>query len=783
MASTVQQSSHNSEQSITDQSGSELQSDLVEKLSSNLLTELLEQLDEATTYLDANDRERLHTAFYFAEDAHREQKRKSGEPYITHPVAVTEILGSYKFDIDALLAGLLHDTVEDTEVDFETIERLFGPEVRVIVEGETKISKLKFQEIKDEDAQAENLRRMLLAMVNDMRIILVKLADRLHNMRTLQHMSPEKQKRISNETLEIFAPLASLLGVNPIKVELEDLCFQYIYPEEYKTVAKQVKNHTLEREEQLEQSINLLQNGLTKINLETDIAGRTKHLYSIFQKMRRDQKTLSQIFDLRAIRAIIIPDANLFKNLKDSEDRESVINRKEGGLCYEALGIVHSMWAPIPGRFKDYIASPKQNGYQSLHTTVIGLDGEPIEVQIRSQRMHEIAEYGVAAHWAYKEGREDEDAVAKRLEWIKKHILDFNSLSEDADSFVEIVKNDLFTERVFCFTPQGKIINLPRGSTPIDFAYHVHTEIGHKCGGARVDGKMVPLSYKLENGQRIEIITNKNQQGPSPDWVNIVKTRSAIQKIRQHFRNKERHDYVDVGRKRLERALKRKKLHLPDYTSTVKLEQAARILLRSENVDDLLLALANDRIQPTAVYHALKPQEVEIKKPEPEKASKVPGCENDIYIEGFLDAPLRLSLCCKPAYNDPIVGYVTRGRGVTIHQVSCSNIKKALMTEEGRFLTAQWKARSDETYSVDFEIRSDDRVGLLGEIMTVFSNMNRTVGKVNVEVVNEEAQISLRLEVKNPKEIEQIEKGVKQINGVTKIYQTKMGIKKKSLVA
>ena len=547
----------------------------------------MDALAKSTSYLSQEDKQCLALALEVAEEAHRGQKRYSGEPFIIHPIEVTKILASMHLDVDALIAGLLHDTVEDTSLTLKEIEDTFGKDVRLIVEGETKISAIKLKNLSRKESQAENLRRMLLAMVNDVRVIIVKLADRLHNMRTLEHMTEQKQKLKARETLEIFAPLATLIGIQNIKNELEDLAFYYLYPKEFSQLENQVYNHRLERQEQVTRSQEMLQERLAQENIEAKISGRCKHLYSIYNKMHRDKKSLKQIFDLIALRAIVRPKAN--GTLNEQE--------REKAVCYHTLGIVHSLWTPIPGRFKDYIGVPKQNGYQSLHTTIIGFQGQPMEVQIRTPNMHEVAEYGVAAHWAYKEGQSDHEGIARRFEWFKKHILDFHSLSDDsAGSFVEIVKNDLFAERVFCFTPRGKIINLPRGSTPIDFAYQVHTEVGHSCIGARVDGALVSLNYQLENGQQVEILTTKNPNyGPSRDWLNVAKTKSAKQKIRHYLRQKERQVLLDKGKQMLKNSLRRKKLSTVKYTGKELLKQTAKKLINTENTDELFLALVNER--------------------------------------------------------------------------------------------------------------------------------------------------------------------------------------------
>lgn len=728
---------------------------------------LLESLKAKTQYLGQVGQTRLAEAFELAEEAHRGIKRKSGEPYITHPVAVTALLAEMQLDADALVAGLLHDTVEDTSVTLEEIEKRFGPTVRRIVEGETKISKLAVRVYEDE--QAENLRQMLLAMVSDVRVILVKLADRLHNMRTLASMPPVKQQRIARETLEIFAPLAHRLGINHIKNELEDLSFHYLEPERYETLQRQVRMRHVEREQYVRRSIELFEERLRQEGLEFEVSGRSKHLYSIYRKMQRDGKNLDQIFDLMAIRVIIEPE-----NGSGTLSRED----HEKALCYRALGIVHSLWTPIPGRFKDYVAVPKPNGYQSLHTTVIGLLGQPIEVQIRTRRMHEIAEFGVAAHWAYKEGIDNVHEVEKRLDWMKQ-LLDVDTDAESAGAFVETVKSDFLGERVLIFTPAGDVLNLPRGSTPIDFAYQVHTQVGHRCIGARVNGEIVPLSYALQTGDRVEILTNRSSQyGPSPDWLNIVVTRSAKQKIRHYFRQQERAGQLELGRKLLERALRRKQLPVSQLTTKGKLEFAARKLLDSDSVDDVLLALGNKRLTPKQIIEVLAPETIKPKEVKPVTPAAHPKHgPGGVYVDG-LDAPAKLAQCCSPVRGDDVVGYITRGRGVSVHRVDCPNVKHLMRQEGERLMNVTWDVPSGEVYPVDFEILGVDRPGLLMDILDVIANMNKSATRVSADVHNaSHARIHFRVDVKDQNEIEYIKNNIMRISDITNIYRTKPGLK------
>ena len=720
---------------------------------------LKSDLAHATAYLPATEQDRVARAFDVAERAHRGDVRRSGEPYITHPVAVAQLLAEMRLDGDAIVAGLLHDTVEDTTLTFDEVEAGFGAAVRRIVEGETKISKLAVRAYEDE--QAENLRQMLLAMVGDVRIILVKLADRLHNMRTLAAMPPAKQQRIARETLEIFAPLAHRLGINHVKNELEDLSFSYLEPDRHQQLARQVRMRSAEREAYVHASIEALGVRLRVEGLRFELAGRSKHLYSIHRKMLRDGKNLDQIFDLMAIRVI------LDTNGGDEDEKAG---------CYRALGIVHSLWTPIPGRFKDYVAVPKPNGYQSLHTTVIGLQGQPIEVQIRSRRMHEVAEFGVAAHWAYKQGIDDVDEVQKRLAWMQQ-LLDVDTSVDSAGAFVDAVKSDLLAERVLVFTPAGDVVNLPRGSTPLDFAYQVHTEVGHRCVGARVNGEIVTLSYALQTGDRVEVLTNRSQNyGPSPDWLQLATTRSARQKIRHWFRARERAGMLEAGRRTLERALRRRQLPVAASTTKAKLDAAARQLLKSDAGDDLLLALAAKRVTTKQAVEALVPSAA-TPEPQPAPVAGVRKAVSGVLIES-MDAPAKLALCCAPVRGDDVIGYITRGRGVTVHRVDCPNVKHLMQSEAERFVQVTWEAPAGEVFAVDLEILGVDRPGLLKDVLDVLATMNKSATRVSADVQSgTRARIHVRVDVKDQGEIEFIKQAVERIADVTRIYRTRPGLK------
>jgi GTP diphosphokinase / guanosine-3',5'-bis(diphosphate) 3'-diphosphatase len=734
---------------------------------------LLANLQSHTTYLPTTEQQRVTDAYVVAEAAHRGMTRRSGEPYITHPVAVAALLAEMHLDGDALVSGLLHDTVEDTPLTLEDIEGRFGATVRRIVEGETKISKLAVRVYEDE--QAENLRQMLLAMVGDVRIILVKLADRLHNMRTLASMPSEKQERIARETLEIFAPLAHRLGINHIKHELEDLAFSYLEPERYRLLQRQVRMRHNEREAYVTESISQLATRLTSEGLGFELAGRSKHLYSIHRKMQRDGKHLDQIFDLMAIRVII--DANGEVPSGEAMPYDLTGDERDKALCYRALGIVHSLWTPIPGRFKDYVAVPKPNGYQSLHTTVIGLLGQPIEVQIRTRGMHEVAEFGVAAHWAYKQGIDDVAEVQKRLAWMQQ-LLDVDTSEDSAGGFIDAVKSDLLAERVLVFTPAGDVVNLSRGSTPIDFAYQVHTEVGHRCIGARVNGEIVPLTYGLKTGDRVEILTNRSHQyGPSPDWLSIAVTRSAKQKIRHYFRLQERAGQLESGRKALERALRRRDLPVSQLMTKARLEATARALLNSDSPEDLFLALASKRLAAKAVVDALAPQSTgQPKRPQPVTPTATKSVSG-VYVDG-LDAPAKLAQCCSPVRGDDVLGYITRGRGVTVHRVDCPNVKHLMTSDQARLVQVTWDTPGGEVFPVDFEIVGVDRPGLLKDVLDVIAGMNKSASRVAADVQSAtKARIYVRVDVKDQDEIEHIKENVQRIADVTRIYRSRPGIK------
>lgn len=723
-----------------------------------------EQLMTTLADRPLEDREKVTRAYEFADHAHHGVLRKSGEPYITHPVAVAQILSDLGMDTDAVCAGLLHDTVEDTDVTFEQVENAFGIDVRRIVEGETKVSKLTKMSSNLQDQQSENLRQMLIAMTGDIRIIIVKLADRLHNMRTLGSMPPHKQARIARETLEIFAPLAHRLGIGHIKWELEDLSFKYLDPVAYENLQRRLRTKQEERDSHIQGAIAQLRAALEE-DMELpewvesiDIGGRSKHLYSIHQKMKKDGKSLEQIFDLLAIRVIVTPKPVAAPEGKAKERAEDA---REKRICYHSLGLVHSMWTPIPGRFKDYIAVPKPNGYQSLHTTVISTAGQPIEVQIRSRRMHEVAEFGIAAHWMYKQGEKLDER--SRENWLAQLRQLQNDIT-DASDFVDAVKSDLLSGRVFVFTPKGDTVNLPQGSTPVDFAYHIHSRVGDTTVGARVNGSIVSLNYRLKNGDMVEIIASRNSPGPGKDWLNFAVTRSARSKIRHFFRLKERHEALQNGHDSLERYLRKRHLPVRQLMRTKILEDVTERLLGSRNPDDLYLALHAGKLSNAQVAKVLAPQlELDQASPKPAQAKIEPG---GVYVEG-MSTPTKTANCCHPIRGDQIMGYVTRGRGVTIHRIDCPNMVRLLKDEPDRCMSASWDPGVKGNTIVDLDVVATDRPGLLADVLAVLSEQKRSPVRIEAGVAAAgTAHIYLRLAVGDQADLGFLADAVRRVQDV-----------------
>ena len=698
----------------------------------------------------------LEKAFSVALKAHDGQHRMSGEDYIHHPLGVARILAELQIDADSIAAALLHDVVEDTTITLEQLEKEFGRDITALVDGVTKLSRIEYKS--KEEQQMENYRKMFLAMAKDIRVVLIKLADRLHNMRTLKPMAPEKQKTIARETLEIFAPLANRLGISNIKWELEDLSFRYLEPERYYELVDQVRQKRQEREAIIAEAMAVLKEKLQEVGIQADIDGRPKHFYSIYKKMQKDRKELSEIYDLSAVRILV-------DSVKD---------------CYGALGIVHMLWKPIPNRFKDFIAVPKSNMYQSLHTTVIGTQGQPLEIQIRTFDMHKVAEVGIAAHWKYKEGAKGPGkGFDQKLSWMRQ-LLEWHQELRDPREFVESVKLDVFTDEVFVFTPKGDVLDLPAGSVPLDFAYRVHTDVGHRCIGARVNGKMVPLETKLSNGDIVEIITSK-QGTPSRDWLNIVASPETRNKIRNWFKKEKREENIIKGREALEKDSKRLGYDWKDLTRGGRLEEIARRMnLASE--EDLYSSLGYGGV----TVHAIMVKLIEQYKKEQKltappdltqvlaelkpKRSKSKG-SHGILVKGEGGLMVRLARCCNPVPGDVIVGYITRGRGVSVHRADCPNITSD-PGEFERMIEVEWDSGTDDVYKVSIEITAMDRPGMLTDIMMVLSEHKINASSVNAKTFKDKrATISLCIDTRNTSQLENIMAKMKRVRDVYQVHR------------
>lgn len=710
----------------------------------------LEQLiAQIKSYNPQAELDMVKKGYAYACEAHQGQKRKSGEDYIVHPVGVAKILADLQLDVTTITAGLLHDVVEDTEITLEDIKAEFGEEVALLVDGVTKLSRIEFKS--KEEQQVENLRKMFLAMAKDIRVILIKLADRLHNMRTLKYHSPEKQKEIAEETVEIFAPLAHRLGIFKLKWELEDLALRYLEEEQYYQLVQAINMKRQEREDYINEVIAILQNQLQEMGIEADIQGRPKHFYSIYNKMVKQGKSLSEIYDLIAVRVIV-------STVKD---------------CYGVLGVVHSLWKPIPGRFKDYIAMPKPNMYQSLHTTVIGPRGEPFEIQIRTWEMHRTSEYGIAAHWRYKEGsslsdREFED----KLSWLRQ-LLEWQRELRDAREFMDSLKVDLFSDRVYVFTPKGDVVELSAGSVPIDFAYRVHTDVGHRCVGAKVNGRIVPLDYELKTGDIVEILTSKTGS-PSRDWLNIVKTSQAKNRIRQWFKKEVREENVSKGRELLEKEARKQGLTEEDYRTAYLGEVAKKFNL--QGVDELYIALNDGVITVSQIFMKLREISKGSAKGNDEAALAVAPRKGygkpsqGVRVKGVDNVVVRLSRCCNPLPGDSILGYVTRGRGVSIHRTDCPNIIHYRGEDSGRIIEVAWDAEVDGTFQVQLEAIAIDRPRLAMDIMMAVADTKTIINAINARATKDNlATIDLKLEIKGLDHLEYITNRIKKVHDVLEV--------------
>jgi guanosine-3',5'-bis(diphosphate) 3'-pyrophosphohydrolase len=675
--------------------------------------------------------------------AHEGQMRASGEPYVTHPIEVAYYLATLQMDAETLAASLLHDVPEDTELTLADIEKRFGREVGRLVDGVTKLSK--FGSARSvEEQQAENIRKMFMAMAEDVRVVIIKLADRLHNMRTLQFLPEEKQLRIAKQTMEIYAPLAHRLGMWQIKWELEDLSFKYIEPDKYRQMVEMLADRRKVRESFVNKSINILRKELGKVGISAEISGRPKHLYSIYKKMERKGAEFNEIYDLHAIRLLV-------DDVKD---------------CYAALGVVHSIWRPIPGQFDDYIAMPKANMYQSLHTAVIGPDAKPLEVQIRTRQMHDVAEAGIAAHWRYKEGSRGDRRYDEKLAWVRQ-LMDWQREVSDATEFVEGLKLEVFQDQVFVFTPKGDVKDLPAGATPLDFAYRIHTDVGHRTIGAKVNNRLVPLDYKLRNGDIVEIITTKAAHGPSRDWLSIVQTSAAREKIRQWFKRQQRDENITQGRELLDRELRRLAHETLSSIEQPRLEQIASQYHYKE-VDDFFAAIGYGAVSSASVVSKLEVHDdAAIALPEVAPPSVAPSTTG-VRVKGVGDLLVRFANCCSPIPGDPITGYVTRGKGVTVHRANCPSVLSERDIE--RLIDVEWESADQQTYPITVRIDALDRPGLLNEITNVVAEHKVNIVAASIGTRPDgTATISATLKVTSLQQLSRVLSRIERIRDITSV--------------
>jgi len=714
-------------------------------------------LEKAGKYLKPNDLERIREAYKFAEKAHAGQIRKSGEPYILHPLAVADILVDMQLDATTLEAALLHDVVEDTNVTLQMVREKFGFTCAMLVDSLTKLEKIQFKT--KEEQQAANYRKMIVAMAQDLRVILIKLADRLHNMRTLKYQSEDRQRKIAEETLEIYCPLAHRLGISAIKWEMEDISLRYLNPQQYYRIANLMKKKRNEREMYILECIKTISEKLAETGIHGDISGRPKHIYSIYKKMITQNKEFNEIYDLLAIRVLV-------ENVKD---------------CYATLGIIHTLWKPMPGRFKDYIAMPKPNMYQSLHTTVIGPNGDPLEVQIRTYEMHKTSEYGVAAHWAYKEGTVvPSGSFEEKLNWFRE-ILELQNEVRDASEFMESLKIDFFSDLVYVFTPKGEVIELPAGSVPLDFAYRIHTEVGNRTIGAKVNGRIVPLDHKLKTGDIVEILTSKHSYGPSQDWLKIAQSSNARSKIKQWFKKEKREENIKAGEQAIERELKRLgyEPHLV-MTDDNMLEVAKKFAF--QDVEDMLSATGIGGITASQICTRLldrfrKPDEEELMltgevkelKPAVRKSRPTHG----IRVKGVDNVMVRFARCCNPVPGDEILGYITRGRGVSVHRADCNNLPVVDDSDESnRLIEVEWETSVDATYNVEIEILGHDRRGLLNDVLQVISESKTIIAAVSGRSdKNKIAHINITILIRNKDHLHAIVEKIKRVKDIFSVQR------------
>lgn len=731
-----------------------------------LYEELIRTIRE---YHPSDDISMIEKAYKLSYEAHKEQKRKSGEPYIIHPICVAIILASLELDKETIAAGLMHDVIEDTEYTYEDLQKMFGKDVAELVDGVTKLTQISWTNDKIE-MQAENLRKMFLAMAKDIRVILIKLADRLHNMRTLQYMKPEKQKEKAKETMEIYAPIAQRLGISKLKVELDDLSLKYLEPEVYNDLARKIELKKEEREAFVASIMKDVGEHIEEAGIQAEISGRVKHFFSIYKKMVNQGKTLEQIYDMFAIRIIV-------GSVRD---------------CYATLGVIHEMYKPIPGRFKDYIAMPKPNMYQSLHTTLIAHNGQPFEIQIRTFEMHKTAEFGIAAHWKYKEsgsGTVAEGAEAAKMNWLRE-ILDWQKDMSDNKEFLNVVKSDLdlFSDSVYCFTPSGDVKNLPKGSNPVDFAYAIHSAVGNKMVGARVNGRLVNIDYELKNGDRVEIITSQNSRGPSRDWLSMVKSTQARNKINQWFKNELKEDNIERGKELIEKYCKAKgiiwvDINKPEFQEKVMKRYAYR------DWDSVLASLGHGALKEGQVVNRMLAEKERIARKEitdenildsiasnmAQSQNKREG--NGIIVKGMHDLAVRFSRCCSPVPGDEIVGFVTRGRGISLHRTDCVNVVNMPEEDRVRLVPAQWEMSEAESgnskYQAEIKIYSNNRIGIFVDISKVFTEKGIDITSMNSRVNKQGlATISMSFDIKGTEELNNLISKLRQIDNVIDIERT-----------
>jgi GTP pyrophosphokinase len=698
--------------------------------------------EKVESYMPGADLDLLRKAYVFSAKEHKGQTRSSGEPYLTHPLSVAAILADLKLDMTCIVAGLLHDVLEDTLTTREHVEAHFGRDIAHVVEGLTKISRITFNS--REQQQAESFRKMMLAMVDDIRVVLVKLADRLHNMRTLEHLSPRQQERIARETLEIYAPIANRLGMAKIKNELEDLALRFLDPAGHQALALAMDEKRKVTDEFIKDIQGTLQSELDKAGIACDISGRRKHLYSIYKKIKRQRIEVAEVYDYIAFRI-------LTKSIKD---------------CYGALGIIHGLWRPVPGRIKDFIAMPKPNMYQSLHTSVMTDRGQPFEVQIRTHEMHRVAEEGIAAHWKYKEGKGSKDDDAN-VEWLRQ-IMEWQQELKDPREFLNMVKVDLYPEEVYCFTPQGQVKSFPRGATPIDFAYSVHTEVGHRCVGARINGKLQPLRTEIKNGDIVEILTSPNHH-PSQDWLTIARTPRARAKIRQWLNVDRRNRSIDLGRTVCDREFKRFRFNLKKHGADAGRLTEVLHGLGCASLDDFHAAVGYGKVAPRALIEKLdptaRPHEAEgLIANAVKKALGMSG--KKVRVRGLDDALIALARCCNPIRGEPIVGYITRGRGVTVHSDRCPNLEKLLYDPERR-IEVDWESADDSRFDVRITVFSEDRPGMLAKITSAIAAAKSNIKNVEARTFEDRrGEITLILDIEDMAHLEAILEKVKGIEGV-----------------